>query len=244
MKDKLKLLGSLVLSLLLGGCLSQTQQTPETYLLAANKVVISPQGVRPFAAQSIVNNKLTLQLQPVQILTQFGSQSFVYRFSERAYSQDFYHRFFIPPAQQIEQLLLASLANLPIYKAVITEAGVLPDAILAVTVTNLYVDMRKGRPAAVVLSLQCQYYYQEQFTRRLVMAKVIDEWEPLDKGFSLPTATLMAYETGLRKAFQTLGASLLEVNLTKPRIVNPVAVQPNVAPILPGAQPIIHTLRE
>ncbi len=96
--------------------------------------------------------KEVLKMSNVTIVPQFSNLSFVYRISDINYTRDYYHIFFNPPAQQIEQLVIKYLQAKNLFKYIVSDASILPpNYILRSEITALYADYRDfKRPKAVI----------------------------------------------------------------------------------------------
>ena len=98
------------------------------------------------------SNKV-LEISNVTIAPQFSNLSFVYRTSDINYTRDYYHIFFNPPAQQIEQLIVKYLRTKNLFKYIVSDVSILqPNYVLRSKITALYADYRDfKRPKAIVV---------------------------------------------------------------------------------------------
>lgn len=189
---------SLLLSLttLLTACVSQPTPHKQAYLLKA-------------PAPSIIAKKTTqhiLMIPPVNIVPQFSGREFVYHKANGTYQSDFYHTFFIPPAEHFRELLSQAMTQTHLFKQVIqTSATNTPDRILQTEITQWVADYTRPTPAAII-SVKISLMKQTDHLRSLLSTKTYTESSPI-----VPENTdglLQAWQQDLDKIMARISTNL------------------------------------
>ncbi|GJM06386.1 MAG: hypothetical protein DHS20C10_01200 [marine bacterium B5-7] len=121
----------LSLPLLLIGCMSRLSPTRHAYLLQLNEPVKSAQ--KPIAN--------TLLVAPAHVLAPYAGREFVYHKADNTYQSDYYHLFFVPPAQHVTHLMHTWMTQTGLFQHVISSSAMAkPNYVLQVVVTQLNAD--------------------------------------------------------------------------------------------------------
>ncbi|KPJ67538.1 MAG: hypothetical protein AMJ43_04630 [Coxiella sp. DG_40] len=160
----------LLICLISSGCIREQYIQRNEYMLDVKM---------PSKSKSSASNKV-LEINNVTIAPQFSNLSFVYRISDINYIRDYYHIFFNPPEQQIEQLVVKYLQIKNLFKYIITDTNILqPDYILRYEITALYADYRDfKRPKAVAI---IHFTLFDSKTSRILMNRKFSAVIPLRK---------------------------------------------------------------
>lgn len=126
----------------LTGCLSSKYVEQKQYLLAAK----APTRTQQF------HQKSSLYLNHVIAVAPFDQLNFLYRIDKYQYLTDYYNAFLVPPAEQLETMLISHLKTASKFTI---QKNALPTAnILSVRLTEFYADYRdKQRPQAIISAL-------------------------------------------------------------------------------------------
>jgi cholesterol transport system auxiliary component len=148
-KALLPVLISLLLFLLLPGCMRFSRRSPKRnkYILQINKDVY---GNKKNTAHSETND-LAIEVKPFHVNAKFARKEFVYRNSVNKFESDYYNIFFVNPSDLITEEIILWLQNDDKFTFVASEfSRFSAQYTLEGTVTELYGDFASGSGAAVL----------------------------------------------------------------------------------------------
>lgn len=193
---KLRNIIIILITITLVGCISVHYPKREQYMLNAK---LTTKGER-------VANKI-LAINGINIAPQFSGFSFVYRTSDINYVKDYYHMFFNPPAQQVEQYMVNYLQARNLFKYV-DDVGILhPDYVLYSKVTALYSDYRNSAHPKGVIAIR--FVLLRVNKSRIVLDKTIQARIPLQRKDSV--SLVHAWNQGLEKILARLGMNIKQI---------------------------------
>jgi len=188
----------IAICLLCAGCLSVSYPKRQQYML----------NVHPAARITRPAKNTILNIDDASIAPQFAGNTFVYRTTNARYLTDYYNLFFIPPAQQISQLLMKYLMKTGIYEHIDTPDSLLKaNYILNTNILALYADYRHSANPKAVVSIQFTYYHiDKNNTPKLVFDKVFTQAIPLKAkdSFSL----IYGWNKGIQRIFYQVSRDL------------------------------------
>lgn len=150
-KTNFAILALVLTAMSLSGCIPQAAPLDQkTYMLDA-KYQGTP--ATPYNA--------VLQINSTTIAEAFADNQFVYRTSDSNYQKDFYHLFFVPPSQQVEELLSKTIDNAQLFSDIEQPGTTMAvNYILKSNVDALYADYRTTAPQGV-LGITVSLYYKD-----------------------------------------------------------------------------------
>ncbi len=156
---KFVLIGIIILAL--AGCMGSKAPPRHAYMFRVHYP----------ARQKAASRNAVLQVLTTQVLPQFAGGQMVYRMTDLNYESDYYNIFFIPPGQQITQILTHWFRSRRIAKDVVTNSLLNVNYILQSTVQALYADYRSNAAPRAVIKMRFTLYQQMQYKRRIVLEK-------------------------------------------------------------------------
>lgn len=184
------------------GCLSRPSLNKQTFAFSA-PTLLSTNG----AARDQV-----LGIKSLQIAPPFDGRSFVYRTGENSYQRDPYAGFLGRPAEQLVAPVGEMLRENGCFGDVIDAGSMIqPDALVEITVTQLYGDIRKPTAPFAVLVMQVTFVeatnglagreiLQRKYSRRIPMtstapAALIAGWNQALVGTLVEVASDFRHQT-------------------------------------------------
>lgn len=152
------------------GCLSRPALNQQTFAFNT-----------PFWPATNGPGHRVLGLRSLQIATPFAGRSLVYRTGEFSYQRDDYALFLTPPAEELVDPVCEWLRRSGCFSAIVGPgnlSAVKPDTLVAVSIRELYGDIRKPDNPSAVLALQVTFLdatnglpgkvaFQRDYSRRI-----------------------------------------------------------------------------
>jgi ABC-type uncharacterized transport system auxiliary subunit len=166
----MKKIASIILfAFFLSGCFHAKTVTVQTYMLDLS----APKTTRHRIAEH------SIYIAQTSILPQFSGTNFVYHTKNDLYLTDYYHRFFIPPAEQIHQAVFNHFAkgsSINVFDGATTHKI---NYVLQTKVLALYADYQYPANPVAVMSIQFSLYDLNGKTPALVYKTIFTEKTPL-----------------------------------------------------------------
>lgn len=117
-----------------------------------------------------------LQINSTTIAEAFADNQFVYRTSNSNYQKDFYHLFFVPPSQQIEEILSKTIEKAQLFSDIEQPGTTMAvNYILKSNVDTLYADYRTTTAPQGVLGITVSLYYKDTTGLQRVFSKSYEQ---------------------------------------------------------------------
>ena len=135
-----------------------------------------------YPATNALSNGPVLEIRTLQIAPPFDSRSLIYRTGEFAYQRDPYAEFLGLPAEGLAGPISEMLRSDGGFSKVVPPGtAVQPDALVEITISQLYGDIRKAHPPCAVLAMQVTFMdatnrlpgkviLQRNYSRRIPMS--------------------------------------------------------------------------
>lgn len=182
---------------MLASCFSVQYPNQTKYLLHVN----------PPKSHTTFKNKKILQVLAPSIAPQFANTVFVYRTSDIHYQNDFYHVFFIPPSQQIQEILMQYLGNTSFIGQTIDSASpIRAHYMLHSKILALYADYRHRTHPKAIMTIQFTLLKYHQGKMYQLMHLTFSESAPLKQKDS--ESLVYGWSQDLQKILQKLSTQL------------------------------------
>jgi cholesterol transport system auxiliary component len=195
---------SLLLSVLLCGCVSLDRSYPEKhyFVLEINR------DVKPL--DDPLNG--IVEVADIRISPRYEGQSFIYRISDGGYESDFYNQFLIPPTALVSEEVRRGLAQSGISQYVIDSSNqIQPTYRLDGTVNAIYGDFRNATAAGAVLEMEFFLTKPAPGATQVLMAKRYSKSVPLTD--RTPEALVKGWNEALKEILRSLVTDLKAANL-------------------------------
>jgi cholesterol transport system auxiliary component len=195
---------SLLLSVLLCGCVSLDRSYPEKhyFVLEINR------DVKPL--DDPLNG--IVEVADIRISPRYEGQSFIYRISDGGYESDFYNQFLIPPTALVTEEVRRGLAQSGISQYVIDSSNqIQPTYRLDGTVNAIYGDFRNATAARAVLEMEFFLTKPAPGATQVLMAKRYSKSVPLTD--RTPEALVKGWNEALKEILRSLVTDLKAANL-------------------------------
>jgi len=138
-----------ICALCLAGCLSRPALVRAYFSFASPP----PQDPSPTGQAQI------LGIRGLNVDAPFDSQSFIYRTGPFSFERDPYAEFLVPPARDLLAPVCAHFRRNGSFADVVKpDSALRPNALVEITVTQLYGDFRNPGHAAAVLAMHCVFF--------------------------------------------------------------------------------------
>ncbi|MCX7048921.1 MAG: hypothetical protein NTX50_25975 [Candidatus Sumerlaeota bacterium] len=192
---------------LASGCIGLTKEYPrkQYYLVEAQP----PAPKTPAAGVSGILSVRRLRVSPG-----FDSKGFVYQTGQADYCSDFYHEFFIPPADMLTEQTRQWLDQSKLFSCVLFAPGAVEDThILEGAVVAIYGDYRDKRSPKAVLEMQFLFLRDAPQAPVIFWQKNYRQEVPLAR--SSPEALVDGWREALRAILSSLENDMRQTRLAE-----------------------------
>jgi ABC-type uncharacterized transport system auxiliary subunit len=191
------LASSLILALLLVGCVSRAKWKKESFALTA------PSDQAGTAVHTNV-----LSLRRVTVSPSYDGKSLVYRTGENSFERDPYAEFLVTPNRMFEQCVRGYLRNGHVFAEVVDPGSSLKSSLsMEIAVTQLYGDFRQPKQPFAVLQLRFLLYSTESPNLgRVIWQREFSKRVPL--AHRTPAAVVEGWNAGLRQIMEEVNGEL------------------------------------
>ncbi|MBX9705848.1 MAG: ABC-type transport auxiliary lipoprotein family protein [Gammaproteobacteria bacterium] len=170
-KTNFAIVGLMLTAMSLSGCIPQAAPLDQkTYMLDAK-----------YQGAPATSYNAVLQVNNTTIAEAFADNQFVYRTSDSSYQKDFYNLFFVPPAQQIEELLTSAVDKAQLFTDIEQPGTVMAiNYVLKSNVDTLYADYRDAKNPQGVISITTSLYYNSNKGPQRIFSKSYKQSSPIN----------------------------------------------------------------
>jgi ABC-type uncharacterized transport system auxiliary subunit len=163
--------------------------------------------VRMPAKQKAKSSSKVLLVNDTTIVPQFNNTNFVYRTDSVHYLSDYYHVFFIQPANMINQLALQYLSTTGLFHYVTDSSSIIkPNYLLDSKVLALYADYRNKNNPKAVIAIKFILFSDHNHQTKIILNKTFREAIPLQTKNS--ESLIKAWNVGLTRILRQLTYTL------------------------------------
>lgn len=187
----------IIASIFLASCFSVNYPNQTKYLL----------HVKMPKSHTAFHHGKILKIRTPAIAPQFENAVFVYRTSNIHYQKDFYNVFFVPPSQQIKEMLIQYLGNTSFISQAIDSASPINSRYyLHSKILTLYADYRNSTHPKAVMAIQFTLLKYRQGKMYHLMHTTFSESYPLKQKDS--ESLVNGWSQDLQKILQRLSNRL------------------------------------
>jgi cholesterol transport system auxiliary component len=200
------LVASLVLFLLLTGCMGRKYVQKGTFALD-----VSRSGAASPSGSDVILRVRTLRVSP-----RYEGKSFVYRTSDLGYESDYYNQFFSPPDTMITEEVRDWLQGSGLFKEVVDYTGQVEHThVLEGEVIDLYGDYseRGGSRSKAVLGIAFRFIHEVGAESKLIFQERYRKAVPVAS--TAPDVLVQGWNDALGKILTDLEADLREAPLSE-----------------------------
>ena len=206
MKKRLKYLTIIFIAaqtILCAGCINV--QTPKTPYLKLKKYLLSVK--MPVQSTKKENNKNVLAVNNTIIVDSFSGSNFIYRTNKMNYLEDYYNIFLIPPARQIDGVLIQYLTQSGLFNYVEQNNNVLkPTYLLRSKVLALYADYRNREHPKAMIAINFSFFKKKGKSTNMIFSKTFHSAIPIKQKNS--ESLVSSWNIALEKILQNLSEEL------------------------------------
>lgn len=189
----------LLLVLLLAGCIRLDREMPQVDYFTLEAQRDDESSDPRFGV---------LRLQRIRAEQPFGGERFIYRPESLRFEEDYYHRFFAPPAELVGRQIRLWLQESGLFEAVLERADqVTPEYFLEGRILEIYGDFREAPQA--VLSLEISLVHDVKARSETLLRRSYRRALPLERG--TPDALAEGWSRALEEILQDLEADLRSI---------------------------------